>query len=209
MKKFLLGKFMTGLLFVSLFSFSCASTVTKVEDLSLWIGSYSSMDKLYKEAGEQGFWEKVAGYSEGYSKEEVEAFFMKMFSNDFTTFDIKDGENVIIDGNIKAKYNYVGSLAVKWQDKDIKWEIFRTENQDAVEAGFRNLLMIPIHAHSKDDLSHWHLRYGNMNFDYLATDSSLKNWWPTCYSPKEAEKKNAVKNIIKKAKLMSTMLPEK
>lgn len=195
--------------FMLLANFAFASTSQKVDDLTNWIGSYYSIDKLYREAGESGFWKDVASYAKGYSPKEVEDFFMKMFANDFVSLDVKDGETIVIDDKIEAKYHYVGNLAAKWQDKDIKWDIFRTDDKDAVEAGFRTILMIPVHAHTKNDLSHWHLRYGNMDFDYLATDSSIQNWWPTCYSPQEAEQKDAVKNILKKAKLMATMLPEK
>jgi hypothetical protein len=70
-------------------------------------------------------------------------------------------------------------------------------------------MFVPYHQDGEDGLRHCHMRYGNPNFDYLATDPSLANWWPTLFEKGQVNKEKIVKNMVKQARLYSTMLPVK
>ena len=60
--------------------------------------------------------------------------------------------------------------------------------------------MNPYHSHG-DGMAHCHMRYGNEDFDYLITDPSITNWWPTLFQSAEVNKEEAVKAMQQDAKM--------
>lgn len=197
-------------LVVSLFcnSVSAGEKETKVTDLTPWKGYSVSVKKLYEgEAGDK-FFSAVKKYApKGYTHKMVKDFFYNMFSLKFKSLRVVDKDIITIDDKISGYYAHIGKLTTKWQEYDITWEIFKTDSKEMIEAGYKYFLLIPFHQHSKDSLRHSHLRFGNQNFDFLATDPSVQSWWPTIYQPVATDEAKVMAAMIKGAKLQSSMLP--
>lgn len=196
------------LCFISNATFA-AKKETKPTDLTAWKGYNVPIMKLYQ--GEDGakFFAAVKKHApKGYTLKMVKDYFNKMFALKFKSMKVVDGDTIIIDDKLKGDYAYVGKLTTKWDGYDIKWEIFKTDSKEMIEAGYKYFLLMPFHQHNKKALRHAHFRYGNANFDYLATDPSVQKWWPTVYQPATTDEAKIMKSIIKGARLQASMLPK-
>jgi hypothetical protein len=200
-------KIILFLICISVFQISLAKD--DIQDLRPWVGKFKTMSELYNQAGEKGYWREVKKYKKNYTEKEIKKFITGMFSQKFKKIEVKDRETIIFDDKTEAKYYFVGKFSTKWREYDLSWYIFRTDNLEAIKEGYKNILLVPIHSHGQGTISHWHLRYGNQNIDYLITDPSIQSWWPTCYSPKEAKEKNSIEKIFEGAKMMASVLPDK
>lgn len=186
-----------------------ASQQQEVTDLTPWKGYSVSIKNLY--AGEAGdkFFEAVTEHApKGYTQEMVKEFFLNMFDLKFNSMEVIDGDTITIDGKLTGDYTHVGTFKTKWEEYDMTWDIFKTDSEEMIQAGYKYFLLIPFHQHSEEALRHSHFRYGNADFDYLITDPSLQLWWPTIYQPDSTDEVKIMENMIKGAKLQATMLPE-
>jgi len=199
-------------LIVCIFSsavFAADEKEKKITDLTPWKGHNVSMVNLYKETDGDRFFAAVHEHApEGYTVQMVKDFFDKMFSQKFNSMEVVDGDTIIIDGNLKGDYAPVGKLITKWEKYEISWNIFKTDSEDLIAAGYKYFLLMPFHQHGEDSLRHSHLRYGNADFDYLATDPSMHGWWPTIYQPATTDEAKIMENMIKGAKKQASMLPK-
>ncbi|SFL57877.1 ZinT/AdcA family metal-binding protein [Halanaerobium salsuginis] len=197
-----------------LFSFSnltlAAETETgAINDLMPWQGTNQAFIKLFDTPASAEFFSAVADYAEGYDSQAVRQAFAELYNASFSEMEVVDAKTVIFDQQLKAEYDYLGNLNTSWGEYSISWYIFKTADQAAIAAGFKYLMFVPYHQDGEDGLRHCHMRYGNPNFDYLATDPSLANWWPTLFEKGQVNKEKIVKNMVKQARLYSTMLPVK
>ena len=180
----------------------------EANDLTPWIGNHASMAKLYEQEGGEKYFEKVAKYSKGYTKQMVKDHILGDFTPKFKTMNVVDGNTIIIDDKFTGDYVYVGDLSTKLYIYDVTWKIFKTDSKEMIKAGYKYFLLLPFHQHGgKDALKHTHIRYGNENFDFLATDPSLYMWVPTIYPPAETDEAKIMANKLKGAKLRATSLP--
>jgi hypothetical protein len=198
-------------LIVCIFSstvFAADKEKESITDLTPWKGISVPNAKLYdSEAGER-FFEKVTKFApEGYTKKTVKDFIYGKLSLKFKSLNVVDENTIIIDDKFTGDYIHVGSLSTKWEKYDITWHIFKTDSKEMIQAGFKYFLFLPFHGGGKDSLRHAHLRYGNENFDFLATDPSVKSWWPTVYQPATTDEAKIMVQMTKKAKLRATTLP--
>ncbi len=198
-------------LIVSIFSsvvFAADKEKESITDLTPWKGKSVSMVKLYdSEAGEK-FFEKVMEYApKGYTKKMVKDFIYQKVSLKFKSLNVVDENTIIIDNRITGDYVHVGSFSTKIGKYNATWQIFKTDSKEMIQAGFKYFLLFPFHQHSKDSLRHAHLRYGNENFDFLATDPSMKSWWPTVYQPAKTDEAKIMAQMTKKAKSRAKSLP--
>lgn len=179
-----------------------------VTDLSSWSGVNVSTTAVLNGVRLNEYCNAIAEYKEGYTGTMVKAFVEKMFYTTFMEFEVlSDGKTVVFDNYLEAEYYYLGSLSTTWQGNDITWIIFKTDSTEAIANNYKYLLLFPFHGHA-DGLQHMHMRYGNENFDFLTTDPSLTNWWPTCYRENELDKDTFFEEQMSAAKMMSTMLPD-
>lgn len=180
----------------------------KISDLTPWIGNSVSIIKLYQGESANKYYSEVAKYApKGYTPELVKEFVYNQFALKFKSIDVVDKDTIVIDHRISGKYIYVGNLTTKWKKHTTTWEIFKTNSAKMIEAGFKYFLFFPFHQHSKDSLRHAHLRYGNENFDFLATDPSVQMWWPTIYQPATTDEAKIMASMIHGAKLQASILP--
>ncbi|WP_321413840.1 hypothetical protein [uncultured Desulfobacter sp.] len=198
-------------LIVSIFSstvFAADKEKESITDLTPWKGNNAPFVKLYdSEAGEK-FFEKMTEHApKGYTKEMVKDHIFNTHSLKFKSLNVVDENTIIIDDKITGDYAHVGSLSTKWEKYDITWHIFKTDSKEMIQAGFKYFIFLPFHGKGEDTLRHAHLRYGNENFDYLATDPSVESWWPTVYQPETTNEAKIMAQMTKKAKLQATMLP--
>ena len=181
----------------------------KVTDLTPWKGYAVSIVNLYKGEDGEKFFDAVLKHApKGYNKEMVKAFYTNMFSLKFNSIEFIDENTLTIDGKMTGDYAHVGTLKTKFKQYDVTWDIFKTDSKDLIAAGFKYFLLIPFHQHGEDGLRHSHFRYGNENFDFLATDPSVQTWWPTIYQPDKTNVKKVMASMTKGAKLQATMLPK-
>lgn len=181
----------------------------EITDLTPWKGYSVSIKNLY--TGEDGdkFFKAVTEHApKGYTLEKVRKFFLDMFTLKFNSMEVIDGDTITIDGKITGDYIHVGSFKTKWGEHNVTWDIFKTGSEEMIQAGYKYFLLIPFHQHGEEGLRHAHFRYGNANFDFLATDPSLQLWWPTIYQPYSTDEKKIMENMIKGAKLQATILPK-
>ncbi len=182
-----------------------------VVDLTPWLGHSLSILSLYQGEAADAFFAEVKKHApEGYTIEMIKNFIYKQFSLKFTSLHVVDEDTITIDNKMTGDYAHVGSITTTWKDQKTKitWEIFKTDSKEMIGAGFKYFLFVPFHRHGKDSLRHAHLRYGNENFDYLTTDPSVQSWWPTIYQPEKTDESKVIAQMIKKAKLQASMLPQ-
>ncbi|QTL98861.1 ZinT/AdcA family metal-binding protein [Iocasia frigidifontis] len=177
-----------------------------VSDLLPWKGNNETYINLFNTESGDSFFEEVANYADGYDAEMVYNYFAKMYETSFSTMKIVDAETVIFDDEIEAKYQYIGNFNTVWGEYSISWYIFRTENNEAIKAGYKHLIMMPYHGDG-DGMKHCHMRYGNQNFDFLTTDLSVVDWWPTLFKTYQVDKEEVVQGMMKQVKMYSSMLP--
>lgn len=203
--KLLFGMVVMGLFVLTISSIVLAEEGT-ISDLSPWEGSNETYINLFDtESGDELF-EEIAKYAEGYNGEMVYKYFAKMYKTSFSKMKVIDAKTVVFDDEIKAEYKYIGNFDTNWGEHSISWYIFRTGGHEAIKAGYKNLILMSYHGHGKG-MKHCHMRYGNQNFDFLITDPSVNNWWPTLYKAGQVDKERVVQGMIKKAKVYSSMLP--
>lgn len=178
----------------------------EVKDLTPWKGNHEPFVNLYRTTAAEKLFVEMAKYAANYTPEMAKEYYLNNNLEKFKKISIPDGETVIFDDNVQGKYNYLGKLVTTWGEYEITWYIFKTFSQEAINAGFKYLLMMPYHSHG-DGLAHCHLRYGNQDFDYLTTDPSLINWWPTLFRSEGVNKDEAVQKMVKDAKMYASMLP--
>lgn len=165
-KKFFAGLTVMALMILTLSGISMASnTGEKITDLALWKGDSESFINLYNTESADEFFAEVAKYKEGYNGKMVRKFFEKMYETPFSKMNVKDSNTIIFDNEIEADYNFVGELHTVWGEYSIVWYIFRTDSKEAIQAGYKNLILMPYHGHG-DGMKHCHMRYGNENFDF-------------------------------------------
>lgn len=177
-----------------------------VSDLLPWEGSNETYINLFNTASGDRFFKEVASYADGYDGEMVHKYFAKMYETSFSTIKVVDAETVIFDDKIEVKYQYIGNFNTVWGEHNISWYIFRTGNHEAIRAGYKNLVLMLYHGHD-DGMKHCHMRYGNQNFDFLITDPSVNNWWPTLFRTTQVDKEATVQEMMEKARMYSSMLP--
>ncbi|NLL61174.1 MAG: metal-binding protein ZinT [Candidatus Atribacteria bacterium] len=183
-----------------------AQEESEVSDLSLWEGENETYVNIFDTASAGELFNEIAKYVEGYDGEMVRNFYNKFYETPFSTIRIMGKKTVIFDEEIEADYEYIGVLNTKWGEYNIAWHIFRTDNSRAIDAGYRHLILMPYHGHGEGSIRHCHMRYGNENFDFLTTDPSISNWWPTLYRPNEVNKEEVVKNMMGQAKMLADTL---
>ena len=183
-----------------------AAAELEVKDLTPWQGENEAFGVLFQVKAADQFFVEVAKYADGYTPEMARKFYEEMYRMKFNKLSIPDGRTAIFDDKITGKYNYLGKLVTTWGEYNLTWYIFKTNSDEAINAGFKYLLMMPYHGHG-DGMAHCHMRYGNEDFDYLTTDPSITNWWPTLFQAAEVNKEEAVKAMQQDAKMYSSMLP--
>ncbi|WP_020588045.1 hypothetical protein [Desulfobacter curvatus] len=199
-------------LIVSVFSstvFAADKEKESITDLSPWKGNNASIVKLYDSDAGEKFFEKVTEHApKGYTKEMVKDYIYDMHALKFKSLNVVDENTIIIDNKLTGDYVYVGSLSTKAGKYDVTWQIFKTDSEEMIQGGFKYFIFLPFHGHGEDSLRHAHFRYGNENFDYLATDPSVQSWWPTAYQPETTDEAKVMARMINKtAKLQAKMLP--
>jgi Zn/Cd-binding protein ZinT len=183
-----------------------AQEESEVSDLSLWEGDNEAYVNIFDTAGADDLFNEIAKYVEGYDGEMVRDFYDKFYETPFSVMRIVGKKTVVFDEEIEADYEYIGALNAKWGDYNIVWYIFRTDDVQAINAGYKHLILMPYHGHGEGSIGHCHMRYGNENFDFLTTDPSVSNWWPTLYRPGEVDKEKAVENMMGQAKMLADTL---
>lgn len=177
-----------------------------VSDLLPWKGNNETYINLFNTVSGDEFFEEIASYADGYDGKMVHNYFAKMYETSFSTMKVVDDKTVIFDDKIEAEYQYIGNFNTVWGEHNISWYIFRTGNHEAIKAGYKHLVLMPYHGHG-DGMKHCHMRYGNQNFDFLITDPSVNNWWPTLFKSTQVDKEETVQGMMEKAKIYSSMLP--
>lgn len=205
MKKFICTALLISVLAFVLFA-SATEATEAVSDLTPWQGVNLPMTALF--TGENGdmLFTEIAKYAKGYDKDMVREYFNDMYYTKFEKFEVVDGNTVVYDGSNEVSYFYVGKLDTTWGEYSISWHIFKSNDEYALNNGYKYLLMMPYHGHG-EGMAHCHMRYGNENFDFLSTDPSVQNSWPTLYQPENTDEEKAVFDMMKTAKMQATMLP--
>lgn len=178
-------------------------------DLSPWMGTNESFWTIFEDPAADKVFLEIAKYAPGYDLAMVRKCMEKLYRFDFDVFKVTDSRTVRFDDRVVAEYDLIGVLKVEADQYKPTWYIFKTESKDAIDFGVEYLLMIPYHRHG-EGLGHCHVRYGNQGFEYLATDPSIANWWPTAFQPEEADKlgrESILKDLAGSAKMLATMLP--
>ena len=179
-----------------------------ITDLTPWKGIGVSMINLYNnEAGERFYEEILALLPEGYTKKMVKDFISDFFYMKLKTFNVVDGNTIIIDDKFTGDYIHVCTIDMLGEDKPI-WRVFKTDSKEMIEAGFKYILLLPFHQHGEDSVRHTHFRYGNEDFDFLTTDPSLESWFPTLYQPANTDEAKATKQMTtpKMARMLAGMV---
>eukprot|EP00831_Metopus_contortus_P059257 TRINITY_DN51247_c0_g1_i1.p1 TRINITY_DN51247_c0_g1~~TRINITY_DN51247_c0_g1_i1.p1 ORF type:complete len:266 (+),score=25.83 TRINITY_DN51247_c0_g1_i1:161-958(+) len=207
MKKFVL-MMVTTVMFMG-FIFATASEGAEViRDLSGWKGVNMSTTNILSGTRKNMYASEIAQYKEGYNAQMVQIFIDKMYYSTFFTWEVlEDGKTIIFDNMYKGEYDFVGSLSTMWSGYDLVWYIFKTDSEEAINAGYKYLALFPYHGHG-EGAPHMHMRYGNANFAYLTTDPSLDVWWPTCYKAANMDQEALFNELMSGAKMMTTMLPD-
>ena len=188
--------------------FAADSANPEISDLTPWLGHSVSIINLYQGESADNYFAEVAKHApEGYTVEMVKEFICSQFAVKFKSIYFADKDTIVIDDRIIGKYSYVGSLITKWKDVRTTWQIFKTDSEEMIGAGFKYVILFPFHQHSKDSLRHAHLRYGNENFDFLITDPSVQMWWPAIYQPETTDEAKIMAAMINGAKLQASILP--
>lgn len=181
---------------------------TEISDLTPWMGHSVSIIKLYQGKSADNYFAEVTKHApEGYTAELVKKFIYNQFALKFKSIDVVNKDTIRIDEKISGQYTYVGKLTTKWKEHTTAWEIFKTDSEEMIEAGFKYFIFFPFQQHGKDSLRHAHLRYGNENFDFLVTDPSVQTWWPTIYQPETTDEAKIMASMIQGAKLQASILP--
>jgi len=191
---------------VFLFATAAESSET-VSDLTPWAGLNLPMTALFEGEGGDTLYAEIAKYAKGYDGKMVRKYFDNMYYTKFRTFEITDGNTVVFDEDNAVNYAYVGKLETTWGEYAITWFIFKSNDEYALANGYKYLLMMPYHGHG-DGMQHCHMRYGNENFDFLSTDPSVQNSWPTLYQPAKTDEEKAIFDMMKTAKMQASMLPK-
>ncbi|WP_321413813.1 hypothetical protein [uncultured Desulfobacter sp.] len=215
-KRLVSSIFLIACIFSS-FAFAADKEKEKITDLTPWKGNNASMAKFYDSEDGERYFEKVAEHApKGYTKKIVKDHILGRYAPEFTFLNIVDENTVIIDDQFTGDYVHVGSVTTHAHIDngsknvfkfDVTWQIFKTDSEEMIKAGYKYLLFIPFHGQGKDSLRHFHLRYGNENFDFLATDPSLELWWPTLYQPAETDEAKIIAKKNKDAKSRGENLP--
>lgn len=177
-------------------------------DLTPWKGDSVPVLKLYEnEAGERFYEEILKNLPEGYTKKMAKDFIHGLYEMELKSFSVVDENTIRIDGEFTGDYVYVCTISMG-KEKRPTWQVFKTESKKMIEAGYKYIMLLPLHQHGKDGLRHYHLRYGNENFDFLTTDPSVKEWWPTVYQPAEIDEAKATAQMTtpKLARLYASMM---
>ncbi|HOO32075.1 MAG TPA: ZinT/AdcA family metal-binding protein [Thermotogota bacterium] len=206
MKKFLL--IMVTVVMLMGMMFAATEAAEKVTDLSGWKGVNISTTKILSGTRMNAYASEIAQYKEGYDAQMVKLFVDKMYYTTFFTWEVlDDARTVVFDNMYTGEYDYVGSFTTMWGDYELTWNIFKTETTEAINAGYKYLVLFPYHGHG-EGAKHMHMRYGNASIDYLVTDPSLSSWWPTCYKAENMEEETLYSELMSGAKMMTTMLPD-
>ncbi len=207
MKKLVLIMVTAVLLMGMMFATATEST-EKVSDLSAWKGLNVSTTKILSGTRMNAYASAIAEHKDGYNAQMVKIFVNKMYYSTFFSWEVlEDARTIVFDGMYTGEYDYVGAFMTKWGDYDLTWQIFKTDSPEAVNAGYKYLVLFPYHSH-EEGTPHMHMRYGNASIDYLVTDPSLSNWWPTCYPADKMDEEGLYKELMSGAKMMTTMLPD-
>lgn len=207
MKKHIIVAVMVACLGTHL-AFAVDGENSEISDLTPWIGHSVSIIKLYQgEVADTYFSEVTKHAPKGYTKEQVKEFIHNQLDLKFESIDFVDKDTILIDNKLSGKFKYIGKLTTKWKNIATPWEIFKTDSDEMIEAGFKYFILFPFHQPGKDSLRHAHLRYGNENFDFLATDPSVQNWWPTIYQPETTNEAKIKASMLSGAKLQASILP--
>ncbi|HAI86066.1 MAG TPA: hypothetical protein DCL63_03640 [Firmicutes bacterium] len=186
-----------------------ATDSEQVIDLSPWIGTNESFWTILQDPAADKVFSEIAKYAPGYDLAMVRKCMEKLYRFNFDVFRVIDGRTVCFDDGVVAEYDLIGVLEVEANQYKPTWYIFKTESKDAIEFGVEYLLMMPYHGDG-EGLGHCHLRYGNQGFEYLTTDPSIANWWPTAFRPEEADKlgrESILEGLVRSARMLATMLP--
>lgn len=177
-------------------------------DLMPWKGDSVPVLRLYNnEAGEK-FYEKILeNLPEGYTKKMAKDFIHGLYEMKIKTFSVVDENTIQIDDKLTGDYVHVCTISMG-KEKKPTWQVFITDSKEMVEAGYKYIMLLPLHQHGEDGLRHFHLRYGNENFDFLTTDPSVKSWFPTVYQPAKINEAKATEQMTtpKLARLYASMM---
>lgn len=200
-KKLVISIFLIACIFSSVV-FAADKGKKEVPDLTPWKGISVPITKIYNQEGSETYFEKVAKHApEGYTLQKVKDRFFGRMGASFKSLNIVDDNTIVIDDKFTGDYAYVGELHTKLYQYDVAWNIFKTDSKEMLQAGYKYFLLLPFHQHGDDGLRHTHIRYGNENFDFIATDPSLAKWLPTVYQPADTDEARIMKQMIKGAKL--------
>ena len=186
---------------------SAAETTEVITDLSPLEGVNISTTSVLSGTRMNAYCSEIAKHKDGYNARMVKVFVDKMYYSTFFKWEaLEDGRTVIFDDMYTGEYDMVGTFSVKWNEYTLVWNVFKTDSQEAINAGYKYLILFPYHAHG-EGTPHMHMRYGNASIDYLVTDPSLNSWWPTCYPAADMDQEKLYEELMGGAKMMGTMLP--
>jgi len=200
------------LLIVCIFSsvtFAADKEKESITDLTPWKGENVSIIKLYEnEAGEKFYEEILGNLPEGYTKKMVKDFIYNLYYMKIKSFKVIDEDTIMINDKFTGDYVHVCSINMDLGAHKVAWQVFKSDSQEMIEAGFKYMMFFPYHQHNKETLRHAHFRYGNENFDFLTTDPSVKSWWPTIYQPATVDetKATAMMTTPRIARMMAGMI---
>lgn len=206
-KKLVIYLFLIACIFPNA-AFAADKEKESICDLTPWKGDSVPVFRLYdNEAGER-FYEKILeNLPEDYTKKMAKDFIHGLYDMKIKTFSVVDENTISIDAKLTGDYVYVCTISMGREHKPA-WRIFITDSKEMIEAGYKYFMLLPLHQHGEDGLRHFHLRYGNENFDFLTTDPSVKSWFPTVYQPTEIDETKAIEQMTtpKLAKLYASMI---
>lgn len=148
-------------------------------ELSLWEGSWNNMASYLKSDELQEAFAKLAE-NEGVSEDEARIAYKNKRRCEFDSLVIEGNTVSFRDGVIdeknsdaysKEEYEYKESYKVKYDNYELLWHVFTSEDE---EAFYPNLLMLEVHG--DEALNHFHMRYGEE--DILAL-LKKDGWFPT------------------------------
>ena len=189
--------------------FASGAENEQIADLTPWMGASKTYWTIFQDPAAEEVFQEVAKYAPGYDSAMVRACFEKMYGSCFDAFNVRGGRTVCFGDRVVAEYDLMAVLKVEASQYKPTWYVFKTESRDAIAFGVEYLLMMPYHWHG-EGLGHCHVRYGNQGFEYLATDPSIENWWPTFFRPEEVDRvgrESILKDLLGNAKMFATMLP--
>jgi len=179
-----------------------------IYDLTPWKGDSVPVFRLYdNEAGER-FYEKILeNLPEGYTRKMAKDFIRGLYEMKIKTFSVVDENTIRIDDKFTGDYVHVCAVSMG-KEKKPTWQVFITDSKEMIAAGYKYIMLLPLHQHGEEGLRHFHLRYGNENFDFLTTDPSVKEWWPTVYQSAKIDEAKATKQMTtpKLARLYAGMM---